>query len=474
LLSRFFTNKVHWGDKQGRPCDCPPIECRNYTHKECNDCYHAKRTSTVCVCGKKDARCSSSDAIPPTEFGVLIVLAGQGKRSDLADVRAAVKSGASIVQLFDEHDCMFRYASNILKYRACLQAGVTTASIEREVRILFGLPGSGKTRWANDYAEARGWSIFIASPNNSSKLSFEDYDNQQLILVDELDIGSLDIAQLKALTGDRAMKLPGRMVSPIGRHIAVIITCQQGPEHWMRRNLQTPVEEPHLTAMKRRCTSIWNCGATGWTPQICGNPLVTGKFVDLQQHREMTEFIPNPYGIILVTNPSSSAWPISFDQASSVPVVVTPSFVTALLVPRLAFIPDPSGAVDAPVSSTSSSSIMDFPPSISQSHVSSQSSDSSNICSQDLSGLSNEALYQLNCNPIQGAASAAFSSSSSSSPRTTSHETSGATATQNHRDYFSRLRLQPRPVPRSSSQAVTQGSQEDPIIFSESEDECEL
>lgn len=178
-LKRFFNQRIHWGDSNGRPCVRPSIECRNYTWKECGDCYHEDATSYQCRCGKKDARYDGHGAITFREFGRMSSSSGQGKRSDIDDLKEAIRSGADMLTLADNHPSWWRYTNAVKLYRGLLQSRVDAGErIIRDIRVLWGATGTGKTRWVREYMVSQGWSVYKPSYNNGNKMSFETYDGQ--------------------------------------------------------------------------------------------------------------------------------------------------------------------------------------------------------------------------------------------------------------------------------------------------------
>jgi hypothetical protein len=104
---------------------------------------------------------------------------GQGKRSDIDDLKEAIRSGADMLTLADNHPAWWRYTNAVKLYRGMLQSRVDAGErIIRDVRVLWGATGTGKTRWVREYMVAQGWSVYKPSYNNGNKMSFETYDGQ--------------------------------------------------------------------------------------------------------------------------------------------------------------------------------------------------------------------------------------------------------------------------------------------------------
>lgn len=160
-------------------------------------------------------------------------------------------------------------------------------------------------------------------------------------------------AELKLLCGDAPEMLPGRGSCVIGRHKAVMITSQQSPHHWMRRNESTALQQEDLFALFRRCRSVWNCQRNLWYPEIVGEARRTETFSSLEEERAMTLPFPNPWGSSPLS-PSSPAWIGLNRPVSSAVVVESPDIAIGLSSPTVS---DSSICSDGVTSASSSLSL---------------------------------------------------------------------------------------------------------------------
>lgn len=128
------------------------------------------------------ARCQEEDAVPPTCLGVKAPSNGkQGKRTDIDAAWAMVEAGASEYEIAKAHPHTYaRYNNGIRRYQQ-LHKHKTQDNSTRDIKVyvLWGEPGTGKSRWCRDYAKSQGWSLFEnIDENNSGKISFESYDGE--------------------------------------------------------------------------------------------------------------------------------------------------------------------------------------------------------------------------------------------------------------------------------------------------------
>lgn len=136
-------------------------------------------------------------------------------------------------------------------------------NLEREVYIIWGAAGCGKTMMAWKLMDVPNSTYYVPQSNNSGALSFESYNGEDWILLDEFNPGSISLDALKRLMDRYDCALPGRGSgsSRNGQHRGVIITSQHNPAEFVG---QTNNPE-HLVALKRRCKEIIHVQRDGWT-----------------------------------------------------------------------------------------------------------------------------------------------------------------------------------------------------------------
>lgn len=89
----------------------------------------------------------------PYTFGT--PMAGRGRRMDLEDLRQAIRSGQSELEIADQHfNSFIRYNRGIKEYRRLVQPKRTWKT---EVIVCFGKPGTGKSKWVQRQAPDAYW-----------------------------------------------------------------------------------------------------------------------------------------------------------------------------------------------------------------------------------------------------------------------------------------------------------------------------
>jgi len=118
----------------------------------------------------------------PYEFGE--VSKGQGARNDLVVVRDAIRDGATVAELYDEHFAPFvRYERAFLNYKRFCQS---PRDFKTVVVLLVGTPGTGKTRFAHRLMDYLG-TKYVVPPPKGSGLYFDQYMGETSCLIDEMD-----------------------------------------------------------------------------------------------------------------------------------------------------------------------------------------------------------------------------------------------------------------------------------------------
>lgn len=220
----------------------------------------------IAYCSKPDSRITpyvafgDQDCLNPHEKQE------KGARNDLLLVKRAMDSGVSMKRIRDDYFETFLRYSNGLKYARSLDEN-SFVEQTREFIVLMGPKGTGKSWFARQIIGND--SSYRPQKNNAGILSFESYDGQKWILMEEFNKKSLDIDTLKEITDRYKCTLPGRGFSPYGLHTGVIITMNHDPQ-----NLCDTIED--WEALRRRMTTwIWATEA----PDRWQNKL-TGQFFD--------------------------------------------------------------------------------------------------------------------------------------------------------------------------------------------------
>lgn len=181
-----------------------------------------------------------------------------GTRNDLVEIRNKLKNGKRMAEIAEDHFTDFlRYGNGFRAYRQL----VLMARAIDACYCLWGEAGSGKSWKAKQII---GDSTFYEpAQNNSGLISFESYDGQDFIVLNDFDPKSISVCALKRiLDPHNGAMLPGRGVSHPNQAKAVIITSNYNPRTWY-----APEEWP---ALERRMTSLLYCKKSVWEDQLSG------------------------------------------------------------------------------------------------------------------------------------------------------------------------------------------------------------
>jgi len=147
--------------------------------------------------------------------------------------------------------------------------------VDRECHIFYGPSGTGKSLAADHKMD--GETFYVPEQNAQGALSFETYNGEHWIFLDDFEPATLRPGVLKRMMDGRPMQLPGRGSNSAkqGRHKGVIITTNWNPETWVEGAMQ----EVEWNALSRRCKTVWNCHQSKWTI-IGGTQYKIGESVD--------------------------------------------------------------------------------------------------------------------------------------------------------------------------------------------------
>lgn len=182
----------------------------------------------------------------PYEFGTWIQ--GQGTRSDLASVKAAIDAGCSAMELCDaDFTAWCKYRSSLDAYHSMrYMQGATFRVVSVHVR--WGASGVGKSRWAADSYPGAYW---VAPPRaRSDGIWFDGYTDHTTIVLDDFD-GWLPYRLFLRYTDGYPLLLPVKGSHVPARYDTVVITSNKHPRAWydgcdwapVERRLQSVVHE---------------------------------------------------------------------------------------------------------------------------------------------------------------------------------------------------------------------------------------
>jgi len=185
----------------------------------------------------------------------------QGARNDITDACAILKERGLVAVAEDAPEVFVKF-HNGFKALAQLIAAKREPG-KRTVYVLYGPPGTGKSYYARELAKSVGNSNFyLPAANNQGRISFESYQNESTIILDDFDPSQISPGQLKMMLDRYQGPLPGRGVSPENNADQIIITSNSDPKTWWDKD---PTFWP---ALSRRASHIIFCGKNDWSSVV--------------------------------------------------------------------------------------------------------------------------------------------------------------------------------------------------------------
>lgn len=184
---------------------------------------------------------------------------GQGKRTDLADLAVAIKSGASEKELALNHtSSMLRYYNNAIKISKLLST--KKRQWMTELHILTGVAGAGKSHIAATeaakYIAENGLDeepYYLMVPKSTTeKLWWEGYNGQSCIIINDF-YGSIDINYFKDLIDKYPKKVDIKNGSSEFLGKIVWVTSNKSWRNWWP---ESAFYVENVNAIERRITSV--------------------------------------------------------------------------------------------------------------------------------------------------------------------------------------------------------------------------
>lgn len=200
-------------------------------------CHLEKRRGTReqarAYCMKPDTRVEG-----PFEFGTWVP-GGQGRRTDLHDIRAEIIRGTTEVQLWDSYfSTMARNYRAVDRYRGLKSIPRDTPPV---VHVLYGPTGTGKSKWCFDTYPGAYW--------KSQDNWWDEYDGQDTVICDEF-YGWIKYSLLLRICDRYPIRLErkGGFINFTCKNILFVSNIQ--PEKWYKN-----IED--ISAFIRR-VNIWH------------------------------------------------------------------------------------------------------------------------------------------------------------------------------------------------------------------------
>lgn len=180
---------------------------------------------------------------------------GRGDRSDLKELREAIKAGKRRRDIYDDDNLLEPAAKYQKFFQDAARVYNRTRDEAPEVNLLYGPPGCGKTRQVVE-SEEDLWTLPL-----TDGLWFDGYDGQDGALLDDFSgkFSKLPLTQLLRLIDRYVIRVPvkGGFVQFTPKRIW--ITTNIHPSEWYDYS-ERPV---HFLALKRRVTRVVVWGSDG-------------------------------------------------------------------------------------------------------------------------------------------------------------------------------------------------------------------
>lgn len=150
---------------------------------------------------------------------------GSGRRSDLAEVAALIKEGASIRRIADEHPAaMLRYGNGICRLK--LYSKPPRRTSPPSIKVYWGATGLGKTRRV--YSESTVEELW----QHPGDRWFDGYDGQKAVLFDDFDGGWFKLGYLLKLLDRYTFQVPIKGGFAWWQPDTIYITSNVDPKLW--------------------------------------------------------------------------------------------------------------------------------------------------------------------------------------------------------------------------------------------------
>jgi len=188
----------------------------------------------------------------PWEFGTEDgIPAGRGARKDLDQVKELLDQNVPEAQIQDDHwGSWVRYHKSFELYR-CMRA--PPRSELPEIRIYWGLSGTGKTHRAREWLPN---AFYLSKPKADKNLWWDGYQTGQDLVIDEF-YGWIDYDTILRIMDKYPLQVQVKGGSVQFNSPRICFTSNQSPEKWYgpRKNRVTgDIESFDISALQRRLT----------------------------------------------------------------------------------------------------------------------------------------------------------------------------------------------------------------------------
>lgn len=165
----------------------------------------------------------------------------KGKRTDLLEAIDTLKSGGLRAVAEEHPEQIIKYGRNFQFLKELLEDEAQKYE-KLEVIVLWGEPGSGKTRRAREIDNH----LYNVPPIINGNIWFNGYENQETVLFDDF-YGEVPLSYILQLLDGYFMRVPTKGGFTAKKWKRVILTSNVHPKRWYRENWE---------ALERRITEI--------------------------------------------------------------------------------------------------------------------------------------------------------------------------------------------------------------------------
>lgn len=147
----------------------------------------------------------------------------QGTRNDLLAVKEAIDTGRQDAELWEDFfGVMAKYYKAVREYRL---VKASPRNFKTEVYVLYGTPGTGKSKWAYDYDENAYW--------KQRGQWWDGYQGQEVVVIDDF-YGWLPFDTLLRLCDRYPLMVETKGGQVIFSSKVIIFTTNQHPREWYK------------------------------------------------------------------------------------------------------------------------------------------------------------------------------------------------------------------------------------------------
>lgn len=209
------------------------------------------RQQCIAYCQKEETRAYSEFPESRHCDPILLEKQTQGRRSDLIDCARSIALGTTTrEQLYTERpDLILKYSRGVGDLFRFAEQRQRNAERNVVCKVLYGDPGSGKTRYAYNFTP----DVFILENSNSDNVWWDGYNGESTLIIDDF-YGWIKHNQLLRLLDRYPCRLDVKGGTTYACWTTVFITSNAHPSKWYKK---FPWDDDG--ALRRRITEIWNC-----------------------------------------------------------------------------------------------------------------------------------------------------------------------------------------------------------------------